>query len=290
MKQMTITIDTDFDGLSVAELLETWLIPRKERYLLLQEKRLLVNGEAVSADKIIAAADRIEFFWQEPELTVPDASLATGPVEILYEDENLIVVNKRENLKTHANSANEASLLTDLEIQENQKFYVVHRLDEATSGCILFAKNSFVLPILSAAFEKHQIHRTYQALVSGHFAQKSFTINAAIGRDRHHTSRQRVSKTGKSAVTHITVIEEMKNTTLVSCQLETGRTHQIRVHLASTGHAVVGDVLYRGEKAARLMLHAKEIHFSLPFSKETLSVSAESASFQAGLDRAKHLM
>ncbi|HAZ0996695.1 TPA: RluA family pseudouridine synthase, partial [Enterococcus faecium] len=139
-----------------------------------------------------------------------------------------------------------------------------------TSGAVLFAKNPFVLPILGRMLEQKMIYRRYQAIVWGEIA-KDMTITNKIGRDRHDRRKRVVDdKNGQSALTHVTVNKVLSEQTQVYCVLETGRTHQIRVHLAHKGHPIVGDPLYQNRTAERLMLHALELHMIHPFTQEKI--------------------
>lgn len=154
---------------------------------------------------------------------------------------------------------------------------MVHRLDQDTSGCIIFAKNPFVLPIIGRMLEQKEIYRRYQALVSGKIEREAWTITKKIGRNRHDRKKYVVDpRNGKSAVTHIekAFYNQEKNQTAVFCTLDTGRTHQIRVHLSSEGFPIVGDPLYGKTSAKRLMLHAYELHLRHPFSKEMILVQS----------------
>ena len=202
-------------------------------------------------------------------------------VKVLYEDEHLMIVNKPYGIKTHPNQPQETDTLLNhvaaYLAEKNQVPYVVHRLDKETSGAIVFAKTPFVLPILGRLLETKQIYRQYQAIVAGHFNQKEQTINQPIGRDRHDRRKRRIDpQKGDSAITHVQVVKALSNNqTAVTCVLETGRTHQIRVHLASEGHPIIGDPLYNPKsQAARLMLHASQLHLLHPFTKKQIVVTA----------------
>lgn len=274
---MTIEVAPTFDGLSIEALLIKWHIPRKERYLLLEEKRLTVNGNLTNSKKVITATDKISIQWNEPEssLVLGDRSAC----ELLYENELFVIANKPEGMKTHGNKIGDIALQNHVMAITGAPVYVVHRLDVATSGCVLFAKNIFMLPILSTLMESHSIHRTYEALVKGHFKKEELTFDASIGHDRHDARKWRVSPNGRTAITHIKVLSILLNSSLIECQLETGRTHQIRVHLSSSGHPILGDDLYGNTTHNRLMLHAKRIAFYHPFTRELIKISASSQTF-----------
>lgn len=209
--------------------------------------------------------------------------------DCLYQDQHLIIVNKPEGMKTHANHPNEIALLNHVSAYVGDTCYVVHRLDKETSGLVLFAKNPFVLPILNRLLEDKKISRQYWALVQGRLAKESMTYRDKIGRDRHDRRKRLVTAKGQTAITHIHKLKEFIGPkgacTLLNCQLETGRTHQIRVHLAHHGHAIIGDPLYSKVPAERLMLHAHELSFLHPFSGETITVKAQSPSFEKGLPK-----
>ena len=157
---------------------------------------------------------------------------------------------------------------------KKQRPYVVHRLDKETSGVILFAKNPLVLPILGRLLEQKLIYRHYQAIVHGRLTDGG-TIRKKIGRDRHDRRKRCIDpRNGKMAVTHFEVLEATRQQSKINCVLETGRTHQIRVHLASIGHPLVGDPLYQNKPAERLYLHAWELYFKHPFTQEEMKVTA----------------
>ena len=233
----------------------------------------------------IQPGDLLELTFDEedyPEKSIPfgDARL----VEELYQDEHLIIVNKPEGMKTHGNEPTEIALLNHVSAYVGQTCYVVHRLDMETSGAILFAKNPFILPILNRLLEDKRIAREYLALCQGTFAQKQLTLRHKIGRDRHDRRKRVVDKRkGQEAITHVTLLKKIGKNSLIACQLETGRTHQIRVHLAHEGHALVGDPLYSQKAAPRLMLHAHKLSLIHPLTMEEISVEARSQSFEAGL-------
>lgn len=266
------------------ELLEeTWLVPRKVRHLLRTRKNVAINGETAPFHSFVKAGDTITLRFEDSDYDKPDLQLGQASlVSVLFEDEHLLIVNKPYGMKTHPNQPTESDTLLNhvaayLAPQELSP-YVVHRLDKETSGAILIAKNPFILPILGRMLEAREIKRTYQGIASGAIKQTYLTINKKIGRDRHDKRKRLVSDhQGQMAITHVTVEQTTNNQSFVSCVLETGRTHQIRVHLQSIGHPLIGDPLYnpRPQEANRLMLHARSLALQHPFTKERIDVNAD---------------
>ena len=273
----------------VSDLLEkTWFIPRKQRHFLRMKKHCLVNNKLINENQLVHAGDKITLIFDNEDFS--NLSLKFGSAnlaDILYEDEHLIVVNKPEGMKTHGNTADELALQNHVAAAINQEVFVVHRLDQATSGAVLFAKNQFVLPILGKMFEENKIHREYLALVKGHFPENHFTIDRAIGQNRHDKNKRILSAKGQKAVTHVEIIKKFTDKTLVKCTLDTGRTHQIRVHLSSLGHPIIGDTLYGQKSQERMMLHAGKIIIPHPFENKILESSAISTSFLDILNKTK---
>ena len=249
----------------------------------------MVNGQAINWQSLVHTGDTISLTFDEedyPQKTIPLGE--AGLVQALYEDDHLIVVNKPEGMKTHGNEPTEIALLNHVSAYCGQTCYVVHRLDMETSGAILFAKNPFILPIVNRLLEDKLIQREYWALVQGHFKAKETIYRDKIGRDRHDRRKRTVDpRQGQTAYTTVRRLKDFKGASLVNCQLKTGRTHQIRVHLAHHGHALVGDPLYSQQKAPRLMLHAHTLCFTHPLTLEKIKVKAQSDSFEKMLKRFK---
>lgn len=277
-----ITLPKNQAPLSLQELFtEQWLLPKKMRHLLRMQKGVAVNRTPANFQQIVKAGDQLTITLQETDY--PYQSLPLGDarkVLVLYEDDQLIVVNKPAGIKTHPNEASETNTMANhlaayLE-PKDQRPYVVHRLDTETSGALLFAKSPLILPLLGRLLEKKQIARRYQAIVTGDLVQDQ-TITKKIGRSRHDRRKRIIDETrGQHAITHVEVVAHTIKESRIYCRLETGRTHQIRVHLAAIGHPILGDSLYnpRDKKSPRLMLHADQLRLRHPFTNESLVIEA----------------
>lgn len=286
IQTFSIPIPQSFPQLTVKELLEDYfLIPRKIRHFLRSKKHVRVNGEVITWQSPVQPGDVLELIFDQedyPEKTIPFGHAHL--VEELYQDQHLIIVNKPEGMKTHGNDPTEIALLNHVSAYVGATCYVVHRLDKETSGAILFAKNPFILPILNQLLERKDITREYLALCHGQVAQENWTITDPIGRHRHDRRKRLVdANRGQAATTHVQVLHRGKQTSLVRCRLETGRTHQIRVHLSHHGHTLIGDPLYGRQAAPRLLLHAHTLQLTHPLTLEPIHVVAHSASFEKGL-------
>ncbi|EHJ53284.1 RluA family pseudouridine synthase [Streptococcus macacae] len=282
----TVKIQNPYSAETVKELLEDYLlIPRKIRHFLRIKKNITINGETINWQTPIKKGDLVELTFEDDDYPQKDISLGNQKyVDCLYEDEHLIIVNKAEGMKTHANQPNEIALLNHVSAYAGTTCYVVHRLDKETSGAVVFAKNPFILPILNRMLEKKQIKREYWALVQGCFLKTRCTYTDKIGRDRHDPRKRIVnSQYGKKAITQVTLLQHYANSSLIKCHLQTGRTHQIRVHLAHHKHAIIGDPLYGQKISPRLMLHAYQLSFTHPLTLEKIKVTASSKTFKQGI-------
>ncbi|AVM23125.1 RluA family pseudouridine synthase [Bacillus pumilus] len=249
-----------------------WMEHQKVR---LNQKPAHQAAKVCTGDQII-----IDLFETEESDVTPEY----GELEVLFEDEHLFIVQKPAGLPTHPNEQGQTGTLANLVAfhfqanGEEKRVRHIHRLDQDTSGTVIFAKHRLAHAALDQMLSKKMITRTYIAIAEGLFKKKKGTIDEAIGRDKHHAVRRRISPTGQKAVTHFQVMDMNKRLqlTAVKLQLETGRTHQIRVHLSSLGYPLAGDTLYGGVRKHinRCALHAKEVDMKHPFTGEHLTIEA----------------
>ncbi|WP_137743636.1 RluA family pseudouridine synthase [Robertmurraya siralis] len=270
----------EWQGITSEQLFsKVWQAPKKLTHLLKMNKEVMINGKPVVWTNPLKMGDRLQI------KLFSDVDFGLIPqymnVNIVYEDEHLLIAEKPPGTNTHPNEPGQTNTLANgiaYHLQAKGEFRQVkhiHRLDRDTSGVILFAKHAFIGALLDKMLEERQIKRSYSALVCGKILNKKGTIDAPIGRDRHHPTKRRVSPKGQRAVTHYEVVNVKKNATLIRCSLDTGRTHQIRVHLSHIGHPIVGDKLYgNSPKETRLHLHAVELKFVHPLTFEQIQVTS----------------
>lgn len=251
---------------------------------LLRQGAIRVQGQTPSG---IEVWDGPVTVWIDEDLRPVEMAPETLPaLHVLYEDPSLAVVDKPANLLVHSDGSGAPTLDGCVQRLLNEagagRAYHVHRLDRGTTGCVLYAKHGVALRALDAALAAGRIKRTYLAIVSGSRIRPG-TISAPIGRDRHVAGRYRVSRTGKTARTHVEVLDEAnrggERWTLVRLRLETGRRHQIRVHLSAMGAPVVGDGLYGGRdhpalEPGQIALHAAALRFWHPYGGLEVDVCA----------------
>ena len=255
---------------------------------LIKDGQVKVNGKPVKANYRLVFDDRVEIFM--PEVKEPDIEPENIPLDILYEDRDVLLVNKPKQMVVHPAPGHYSGTLVNAimyhcgnelsGINGVMRPGIVHRIDMDTTGSLVICKNDIAHQSLSEQLKEHSINRIYEAIVHGNLKQDEGTVNAAIG--RHPTDRKKMSihaKNGREAITHYKVIERFGNYTHIQCKLETGRTHQIRVHMSSIGHPLVGDMVYGPAKCPfpnlqGQTLHAKTLGFIHPATKEYLEVNA----------------
>ena len=255
---------------------------------MIEENLVLYNGKPSKASTKIKTGDRIELFEKEPEpLAVKGEEI---PLEIIYEDDDLMVINKPRGMVVHPAPGHTSGTLVNAVLSHAGESLssingvlrpgIVHRIDKDTSGLILVCKNDFSHKALAKQLEEHSITRRYHAICSGRLKEEQGTVSAPIGRDEKNRKQQAINyKHGKEAITHYRLLENLQNASLLECRLETGRTHQIRVHMKSIGHPLLGDPLYGPKKNLYAIkgqaLHAMVLGFVHPRSEEYMEFSAD---------------
>ena len=253
---------------------------------LIKENQIKVNNKPVNASHKIKENDTIEINEIEEEIT--DIKPEKMDLDIIYEDEYLAIINKKSGIVVHPAVGNRNHTLVngllyhfnEISNKNTIRPGIVHRLDKDTSGLMLVAKNDQVHEKLSNMIRKKQVERKYQALVWGTVRHDKGTIDAPIGRDINNRQKYTVTDiNSKDSVTHFKVIERLNNATLIECTLETGRTHQIRVHMAYINHPIVNDEVYCNKKLINKqfgqMLHSKSIKLTHPVTNQELYYSQE---------------
>ena len=253
---------------------------------LLAEGRVQVNGKAVKANYRLRAGDAVMLSELEPKtLEVLPENL---PLDILYEDEDIIVVNKGKGMVVHPAPGHESGTLVNALMYHCKNLStingvirpgIVHRIDKDTTGTLVVCKNDASHVFMAQQIAAHSITRLYRGIVNGRVTTEEGTIHAPIG--RHPVDRKKMavnSNHGKDAITHYKVLEQFEKETYMEFRLETGRTHQIRVHMASIGHPILGDVLYGPAKCRFHLqgqcLHARTLGFLHPRTKEYMEFNA----------------
>lgn len=274
---MEIITPKSWIGKTIEDIFRTeWEVPRKLTHLYRMEQNVLVNGNKANWKIPLNLGDKV-LIKLSAEEELNDTPNFFHDVQVLFEDDHVIVFNKPAFMSTHPNDETDKNTLLNAaqfylhSKGENVHIRHVHRLDKDTTGAILFAKHALAGAILDRMLEKHELKRTYIAIVHGHLKKKEATINEPIGRDRHHPTRRRVSPSGQGAITHYRLIKVEKGHSYIKCWLETGRTHQIRVHLSHIGNPLVGDLLYGGKPLfKRQALHAARLEFTHPITREEI--------------------
>ena len=256
---------------------------------LIEEEKILLNGKKVKPSYKVVENDKIEVEEEKPkEVELKAQEL---PLEILYEDNDIIVVNKPKGMVVHPGNGNPDGTLVNALMAHCKDSLsgiggeirpgIVHRLDKDTSGVIVAAKNDKAHITLSNQIKNHEVKKTYIALVRGIVKENHATINMPIGRSKKDRKKMAVEKDGKEAITHFKVLKRFPedNVTLLEINIETGRTHQIRVHLSHIGYPIIGDEVYSNGKnkwgIKGQVLHAKSLEFKHPITGKEMKIEAK---------------
>ena len=283
----TIIINEEQTKRIDAYLAEKTELSRVTVQRLIEEEKILVNDKKIKASYKIQSGDKITVEEEIPkEISIVAQDI---PIDVIYEDNDIIVVNKPKGMVVHPANGNPDGTLVNAimaickdslsgiggEIRPG----IVHRLDKDTSGLLIVAKNDKAHINLSEQLKNHEVKKTYIALVRGIVKENEATINMPIGRSTKDRKKMAVTKTGKNAITHFKVLQRYDKYTLLEVTIETGRTHQIRVHLSQIGYPIIGDTTYSNGKnewgIEGQCLHAKILEFKHPITEKQMHLEAE---------------
>ena len=263
-------------------------LTRSAAQKLIEEGNVLRGGKKAKKNDKLNIGDEITVTFPEPKEV--DIQAKEIPLDIVYEDDDVVVINKPKGLVVHPAAGHQDDTLVNgllyamgdslSGINGELRPGIVHRIDKDTSGLLAVAKNDLAHTVLASQLKDHSMHRVYDAVVVGSFREDSGTVDAPIG--RHPSDRKKmcvIARNSKEAVTHWEVVKRYRGYTHIRCKLETGRTHQIRVHMAHIGHPILGDMVY-GHKKAELgqdsqCLHAGQLCFAHPRDGRPILVFAE---------------
>mgnify|MGYP000264338876 CR=1 FL=1 len=306
MEQREFIVEAEAAGQRIDRFLsgEDTGLSRSALQGLVADGHVLCNGKSIAKSLKLKAGDTI--LLEIPDAKPIEAVPQDIPLDIVYEDDHLLVVNKPKGMVVHPAPGNPDGTLVNAllwhckgslsgiggEIRPG----IVHRIDRDTSGLLIAAKNDYAHQALATQLQDHSLYREYEAVCVGGLREDGGTVDAPIG--RHPTDRKKMCvdwKNGRPAVTHWTVLERFPGYTHIQCRLETGRTHQIRVHLASIGHPLLGDVVYGAKKPvpglAGQCLHARRLSFVHPRTGERVTVECPlPAYFTQVLTKLRHLV
>lgn len=289
MDKFCFTITEELEGERIDKCLSMLIDSLSRTFIqkLIKEEGVSVGGKPVKTNYRVKSEDEVVF--ELPDSVEPDIEPENIPLEILYEDSDVIVVNKPKGMVVHPAAGHYSGTLVNAllyhckgslsGINGVMRPGIVHRIDKDTTGSVIACKNDAAHECIAAQLKEHSIKRVYHAIVVGELKEETGTIDKPIG--RHPTERKKMAvneKNGKNAVTHYRVLKRLKGYTYVECCLETGRTHQIRVHMASIGHPLLGDEVYGSAKSPFSLqgqtLHAKTLGFLHPRSGEYVETDA----------------
>ncbi len=271
--------------------IDAWLAEQREDLTRSAAARLLEDGQVTAGDKPLPKNYRLRggetLTVLLPEVQETELLAQDIPLDVVYEDGDVIVLNKPKGLVVHPAPGHADGTLVNALLHHcgdslsgiggEKRPGIVHRIDRDTSGLIIAAKNDFAHQKLSAQLSDHSLARTYECIVIGNLREDSGTVDAPIGRDRRDRKKMAVVPDGRRAVTHWEVIARYPGFTHVRCRLETGRTHQIRVHMAYLGHPILGDTVYGARKPVPGLqgqcLHAVGLRFVHPRTGETVELT-----------------
>lgn len=289
MDRFCFEITENEDGERIDKCLATLIDSLSRSYIqrLIKDEAVRVNGSPVKGSYRVKQEDQLEF--ELPEAVEPDIEPENIPLDILYEDKDVIVVNKPKGMVVHPAAGHYSGTLVNAlmfhcgkelsGINGCMRPGIVHRIDMDTTGSVIACKNDVAHNCIAEQLKEHSLTRRYVAICHGVLREDEGTIDRPIG--RHPTERKKMAvneRNGKRAVTHYKVLQRFRDYTYIECRLETGRTHQIRVHMASIGHPLLGDEVYSNRKSPYKLqgqtLHAKILGFRHPSTGEYIETEA----------------
>lgn len=289
MNEIVMEITPEMEGERIDKCISNYLESLSRSYIqkIIKDGKAYVNDAVVKANYKVKVDDKVQF--EIPDCEEPDIPPQDIPLDILYEDKDILIVNKPKDMVVHpAPGHYEGTLVNAIMFHCKDELSgingvlrpgIVHRIDKDTTGSIIICKNDEAHRKIARQLKEHSITRKYRAIVYGRIMEEEGTVNAPIG--RHPTDRKKMAineKNGKPAVTHYKVLERFDKYTYIECQLETGRTHQIRVHMTSIGHPLLGDEVYGNAKCPFKLegqtLHAMTIGFIHPTTGECVEYEA----------------
>lgn len=290
MKELIIEVNAENEGERIDKFLSVLVVDSSRTSIQksIENGYVFVNGKNVNKKYKVQAGDEVKIC--EQELKVLDAEPENIPLDVVFEDEHLLVVNKPRGMVVHPAPGNYSGTLVNALLYHCKDSLsgingvlrpgIVHRIDKDTSGLLIVAKTDKAHLGLAEQIKEHSFTREYNAVICGHLKEQSGTVNAPIGRSTKDRKKMCVTaQNSKNAVTHYTVIKEYEKYSHISLKLETGRTHQIRVHMAHLGHAVAGDAVYGNDKFSACLggqcLHAIKIGFIHPETNEYLEFTTD---------------
>lgn len=291
MDRWQLSIPTHLDSTTLDAFIGLFHLGAKKKQRLRTEGLVTVNGEPALWDRTLKAGTVLSFDLDPFE--APDFPPEPGKLTILHEDDWMLVFDKPAGLIVYPETKLETGTLVNriaaLYVRRgwSRQVRYLHRLDRDTTGCFAVAKNVLAHSYFSTLWDHRQIERDYLALVTGHPEPSAGVISKKIGRDRHVQNRYRVSSTGEEATTEYEVLKDYEGYALVRLRLLTGKTHQIRVHMAAIGHPLLGDALYGGstQKIGRVALHSERLSYPDPLNQTIQIVRAPLPADMAALTR-----
>lgn len=289
MKKIEILVTEDYNKSRIDKAIGNLSEDISRSYVqkLIKDGKVKINGELVENKKDTVKTDD-KIIIEVPPAKELDIKAEDIELDFVYEDDDIIIVNKKQGMVVHPAPGNWEGTLVNALMHHTDKLSsingvkrpgIVHRIDKDTSGLLMIAKNDHAHNFLAKQLKEHTTTRKYYAIVHGNITQSSGQITAPIGRDKKNRLKMAVVANGKHAVTHFNVLERFAKYTLLELQLETGRTHQIRVHMSYINHQILGDQLYgRNKEKVKWegqLLHAKTLGFIHPTTKEYIEFNSE---------------